>query len=637
MPEPQTLLEGKYEILSKIREGGMGTIYLVRHRLLDKIRVIKVMRAHVSADPDLRRRFTDEAKMATRLNHPNLCVIHDFAIGEDATGYLVMEYIEGVNIAELLAIQGPPGLPLALEVAHQTLLALGYLHRKNVVHRDVAPDNLMLSKNEEGRPLVKVVDLGIAKEADRPTEMTATGVFLGKLRYASPEQAGSLSPGERLDGRSDLYSLGIVLYELLTGKRPFSGDSPAELLRAQLFNPPLSFSESDPEGRVPPELRAVILRALEKKRDDRYASAEEFDQKIVALQQRLDPSEIERARTLLAEIPAVLRATREPVTPSAQDRLNLQFAAHTTPPPSGPSLTVAPTVSSAHAIEVPPSRLGRHPSQEPTLRSRTPVKGRGPRLLLFAAAAAAAAVLALYLIPRRAPNGRSETRAATLRASPVRVADSAVAAEPTEAVPTPEPTPEPTAEPPQPTRPPKPTRVAATEPRREEALRSRPTARVPTVPRPAEVRVAEAAPARPTPPLAEPARPAALPTAAPATVPVPAAVPSVPPAASETDRIRETIRGYEKAQSTLDAALYARIFPSVDRDRIGRAFESLASQTVQFEVRKIQIDPSGTQARVDGYEKRIAVPRAGTEQRVNADRVLYLEKRPEGWVIVRLS
>jgi hypothetical protein len=120
----------------------------------------------------------------------------------------------------------------------------------------------------------------------------------------------------------------------------------------------------------------------------------------------------------------------------------------------------------------------------------------------------------------------------------------------------------------------------------------------------------------------------------PAALPPP---PAAPAAITESDRIRETIRRYEKAQSTLDADAYARVFPSVDRERIARAFQSLASQSVEFEIRKIQIDPSGTQARVDGYEKRVAAPRAGTEQRVSADRVLQLEKRPEGWVIVRLN
>ena len=269
MPQPDTLLEGKYEILSKLREGGMGTIYLVRHRLLDQIRVIKVMRAHARADPDLRRRFVDEAKMATRLNHPNLCTIHDFAVDEDATAYLVMEFIEGVNLAELRTIHGPPGLALSLEVAHQALLALGYLHRKNVVHRDIAPDNLMLSKRDDGVAHVKIIDLGIAKEADRPIEMTATGVFLGKLRYASPEQAGSLASGEKLDGRSDLYSLGVILFEMLAREKPYKADNPMALIYKH---------RKEPVPRLPAQfesLQPILERMLAKSPEDRFADAGE--------------------------------------------------------------------------------------------------------------------------------------------------------------------------------------------------------------------------------------------------------------------------------------------------------------------------------------------------------------------------
>src|SRR6476659_1715349 len=140
-----TLLEGKYEILDRLREGGMGTIYRVRHRLLDEVRVIKVMRPHAVADKDLKRRFFEEARTATRLKHPNICTILDFALDDEGTAYLVMEFIDGVNLSELLGVKGPPGIALALEIAHQTLLALGYLYRRNVVHRDIAPDNIMVS------------------------------------------------------------------------------------------------------------------------------------------------------------------------------------------------------------------------------------------------------------------------------------------------------------------------------------------------------------------------------------------------------------------------------------------------------------------------------------------------------------
>jgi serine/threonine-protein kinase len=630
VPQPDTLLEGKYEILSKLREGGMGTIYLVRHRLLDQIRVIKVMRAHARADPDLRRRFLDEAKMATRLNHPHLCTIHDFAIDDDATAYLVMEFIEGVNLAELRSLHGSPGLSLSLEIAHQALLALGYLHRKGVVHRDVAPDNLMLSKRDDGVPHVKIIDLGIAKEADRPIEMTATGVFLGKLRYASPEQAGSLAPGERLDGRSDLYSLGIVLYELLTGVRPFPGESPAELLRAQLFTEPIPFAQSDPKGKVPSEVRAVILKALQKKRQDRFASAEDFDQQIAKIQRRLDPGDLERTRAVLAQLPAVLPAVGS-ASPSAQSRLNEQFAPSTTPLPSGPHLTLAPTVSATSA-------LGGAPA--PTPESAPPASRR---TWLWALLVAAAVGLAALLVRPRPAAPSGEPRAADQRLTPAEApAGAALAASPEAAPPTAAPTAEPTAPPP-PTEAPAATRPPASEPAAQAAVRvPRPTppprarAVAPTAAPVVEALLARPSPLpesvpppRPAPPTA-PERPAAVPPATAATSPS-------APAPTENDRIRDTIRRYEKAQSTLDAGLYARIFPSVDRERIERAFQSLSSQSVELEIRKIQIDPSGTRARVEGYEKRTAVPRAGTEQRVTADRVLELEKRADGWVILRLN
>src|SRR5262249_30701931 len=192
LQQPGTLIEGKFEILGKLREGGMGTLYRVGHRLLDEVRVVKVLKPGALGNEEMKRRFVEEARTATRLKHPNICTIHDFAIDEEDKAYLVMEYIDGVNLADLVRRQGPRALGLTLEVAHQTLSALGYLHRRNVVHRDVAPDNLMLTHDDVGRPLVKVIDLGIAKTLDRPGEMTSTGVFLGKLKYASPEQFGAL-------------------------------------------------------------------------------------------------------------------------------------------------------------------------------------------------------------------------------------------------------------------------------------------------------------------------------------------------------------------------------------------------------------------------------------------------------------
>ncbi|HEX9150046.1 MAG TPA: protein kinase, partial [Thermoanaerobaculia bacterium] len=342
MPVTGTLIEGKYEILAKIKEGGMGTIYKVRHRLLDEVRVVKVMRPQIGADAELSRRFTQEAKTATRLKHPNIGAILDFALDSDGMAYIVMEYIDGVNLTELLAASGPPGLPLTLEIAHQTLLALGFLHRKNVVHRDVAPDNLMLTRNEDGTPQIKLIDLGIAKPLDKTIDLTSTGVFLGKLKYSSPEQLGGLEEGETLDARSDLYSFGVVLYELLTGHLPFPGESPRDLFAAHLFKPPIPFAVTDPEGRVPESVRAAVLKAIDKERRRRFFSAEDFDREVIRLKHDLglaqDPDATHR---ILAKVRGSRDVDKVSVTPSAQDRLDRHFLAQGTPAPSSSQVTSA--------------------------------------------------------------------------------------------------------------------------------------------------------------------------------------------------------------------------------------------------------------------------------------------------------
>ncbi|HTO86694.1 MAG TPA: protein kinase [Thermoanaerobaculia bacterium] len=404
MAHPKLLLEGKYEILGKIKDGGMGTIYKVRHRLLDEIRVVKVLQPHVVADAEMKRRFTEEAKTATRLKHPNLCAIYDFALDEDGTAYLVMEYIDGVNLSEMLKTTGCPGLPLSLEIAHQALLALGYLHRKEVVHRDVAPDNLMLTHDEDGRPLVKLIDLGIAKAQGTGMDLTATGVFLGKLKYASPEQFGTLPAGEKIDGRSDLYGLGIVLYELLTGVRPFTGEAAPELLKAHLFLPPVPFAESDPQGKVPPEVQAVVLKALQKKREDRYASADEFDREILMLKHRFPrPDDVDSTLAMISTIRGTGEIAIDNVTPSAQDRLNRQFAAQTTPHPSRPVLRVLSASAAAKAAGRPTTASGASDKDETiaTPREERPSAGAlpppGPRQIArWAVPSVLALAFALY-------------------------------------------------------------------------------------------------------------------------------------------------------------------------------------------------------------------------------------------------
>jgi serine/threonine-protein kinase len=321
-------IDGKYEILGKLREGGMGSIYKVRHRLLDEVRVVKVIRSQADGEGETADRFLREARSAIKLRHPNVAALHDFAVAGDGQAFIVMEYIDGWNLLEVLSGFGPPPIALTIEIARQSLKALGYLHRHKIVHRDVSPDNLMLTRDVDGYPLIKLIDLGIAKALEGQGGLTTTGVFLGKPRYGSPERFG----GGEWDERSDLYSFGVVLYELLTGRVPVAGNDPAALMAGHLFRPPIGFDETDPEGRVPPELRALTLAALAKKPENRIASAEAFVWELTLLQDRfpLTREDLDRVWGVLLPLGTGSVPVMAPLG-STQDRLDLEFGMAKTP------------------------------------------------------------------------------------------------------------------------------------------------------------------------------------------------------------------------------------------------------------------------------------------------------------------
>ncbi len=357
MATPLERMDGKYEILEKMREGGMGAVYKVRHRLLDEIRVIKMMRQHLAHDEVLRSRFLREAKLAIKMHHPNLAQLYDFTMDDEGNAFIVMEFIEGTTLQELLRASGPVSIGLALEISSQTLRVLAYLHRKEVIHRDISPDNLMLTQDDEGHPLVKLIDLGIAKVADPTGGLTATGTFLGKVRYSSPEQLRS-QDGAEIDARTDLYSFGIVLYELVTGHYPISGSTTSALIAGHLLNPPLDFDTADPEGHVPDDLREVVLKTLDKNPDSRYPSAEALRRALAPIQKRF-PLEESEVRELYDAPRRPTQRLQVPRPGSTQDHLDRQFLIGTTPPPPSANEVSAAPASTAEAPAAPTAAVLR--------------------------------------------------------------------------------------------------------------------------------------------------------------------------------------------------------------------------------------------------------------------------------------
>src|SRR5437762_1743402 len=270
------LIDGKYQILDRLGVGGMGEIFKLRHIHLNELRVIKIMRPNVASDDQGMQRFLQEARTSTMIKHKNLAMLYDFAQLEDGSYYMVWEFIDGTNIQKWLSQNGPMPSRFTVEISIQALSGLEHLHSMGLIHRDISPENIMLSQDHHGKLAVKVIDFGIAKslaEGESGQGLTQTGMFLGKLKYASPEQAGFLKEGEHLDPRSDLYSFGIVMYEMLAGRAPFQATNPHGYILKHVTEKPQPISGTSPDIKVPAQLEAIIMKSLEKSRDARSATA----------------------------------------------------------------------------------------------------------------------------------------------------------------------------------------------------------------------------------------------------------------------------------------------------------------------------------------------------------------------------
>ncbi|MFN8049812.1 MAG: Stk1 family PASTA domain-containing Ser/Thr kinase [Acidimicrobiales bacterium] len=339
-PAP-VVLGGRYEVHRRLARGGMAEVFLARDQALDRPVAVKILFPEFAADPAFVERFRREAQAAANLSHPNIVGVYDWGT-ESGTYYIVMEYVEGQSLAEVVRDAGPLHPRRAAEVIFEVAGALGFAHQRGVVHRDVKPGNVLISTSG----VAKVTDFGIARALSSPADdLTQAGSVMGTATYFSPEQA----QGFQVDARSDLYSLGVVLYEVLCGRPPFVGDSPVAIAykHVQEWPPrPSQFVTGVPVG-----LESVILKLLAKKPEQRYRSADDL---------RADLRRFLDGQTTLAEeeLARPASAPAAPVAPAAAaTTVNPAVAVDPTPTTVAPAAAVAAEPVPADEEE-PPARTG---------------------------------------------------------------------------------------------------------------------------------------------------------------------------------------------------------------------------------------------------------------------------------------
>ena len=285
-PDPyigRAIENGKYQILQKIGAGGMGAVYKASQTGMGRLVAIKVLHSKLISRKDLVSRFSREAKALGHLTHPNTVKIYDDGVLEDGSLYIVMEHLEGKNLNQSVRTQGPFSVDRALPIMTQVCGALDEAHRAGIVHRDLKPENIFLCNNAILKDFPKVLDFGLAKVTEKEMRpgsiiLTQEGMVFGTPEFMSPEQA----QGVTLDARSDIYSLAVILYEVLTGKLPFDARLPMEHIQHHVMTTPIPLDQRVPGLTFPPGFGDVIARALSKTPSERYQTSVEFAAALVA-------------------------------------------------------------------------------------------------------------------------------------------------------------------------------------------------------------------------------------------------------------------------------------------------------------------------------------------------------------------
>lgn len=342
----------RFLVKKKLGEGGMGVVYKAEQTAIDRMVALKVLHPHLN-DEDLYTRFRNEAAACSRLSHPNTITVYDFGKTETDSLYIAMEYIEGISLDDEILAQGALPWQRVVHIATQICGSLQEAHDVGIVHRDLKPENVMLCSRGSENDVVKVLDFGIAKiveddGADQRKALTKTGMVFGTPQYMSPEQV----KGEKVDARSDIYSTGIIIYQMLCGKLPFVADTPMGMLTKHLLDDPAPLVERTPGVKVPVDLEQVVLRALAKEADDRYGSMKELADDM---------------KTILASSPRTYSSA--PDAPPAKGAVTQNIS-------KGGGEAAAPTMAQMPATELSPAVRVASPSSAGTPDS-SGTKGKG--------------------------------------------------------------------------------------------------------------------------------------------------------------------------------------------------------------------------------------------------------------------